>query len=57
VGIGGNFDALTVFTNGLESVVCYPDLIEAVTERGATDEQVRKLLGENLLRVGKPMKI
>jgi membrane dipeptidase len=51
VGIGGDFDALTVFTNGLESVACYPDLIEAVMERGATDEQVRKLLGENLLRV------
>lgn len=51
VGIGGDFDAITVFTNGLESVERYPDLIEAVMERGASDEQVRKLLGENVLRV------
>ena len=51
VGIGGDFDALVVFTNGLENVSCYPQLIQAVMARGATDEQVRKLLGENVLRV------
>jgi membrane dipeptidase len=51
VGIGGDFDAITVFTRGLESVACYPQLIEAIMERGATDAQVRKLVGENLLRV------
>ncbi|KAH8803684.1 putative dipeptidase [Xylogone sp. PMI_703] len=53
VGIGGDFDAITVFTNGLESVATYPKLIEAVMKRGATDAQVRKLLGENVLRVWK----
>lgn len=53
VGIGGDFDAITAFTHGLESVACYPELIEAIMERGATDAQVRKLLGENLLRVWK----
>jgi membrane dipeptidase len=51
VGIGGYFDAIAVFTNGLESVAQYPQLIEAVMKRGATDEQVRKLLRENILRV------
>ena len=29
----------------------FPDLIELVMARGATDEQVRLLVGENLLRV------
>jgi membrane dipeptidase len=46
-----DFDAIAVFTNGLESVAQYPQLIEAVMKRGATDEQVRKLLRENILRV------
>jgi membrane dipeptidase len=51
VGIRRDFDAIAVFTNGLESVACYPQLIEAIMERGATDEQIKKLLGENILRV------
>lgn len=29
----------------------YPRLIEAVMRRGATDEQIKKLVGENILRV------
>ncbi len=36
---------------GIEDVSAYPRLIEAVLRRGATDAQVRKLMGENILRV------
>lgn len=50
VGIGGDFDGTTEIVNGINSVADYPKLIEAVMRRGATDEQVRKLVGENILR-------
>lgn len=52
VGIGGDFDGvgLTDVADGVNSVADYPALIQAVMWRGATDEQVRKLVGENILR-------
>ena len=50
VGIGGDFDGTVTLANGIDSVADYPKLIEAVMKRGATDEQVRKLVGENLIR-------
>lgn len=37
--------------HGLEDVSKYPRLIEALLRRGVTDDQVRKLAGENILRV------
>ncbi|KPM46538.1 putative dipeptidase [Neonectria ditissima] len=51
VGIGGDFDGTVTLANGIRSVADYPALIQAVMKRGATDGQVRKLVGENLLRV------
>ncbi|KAJ5740677.1 hypothetical protein N7493_000549 [Penicillium malachiteum] len=50
VGIGGDFDGTMTLANGINSVADYPKLIEAVMRRGATDEQVKKLIGENILR-------
>ncbi|EXJ96510.1 hypothetical protein A1O1_01636 [Capronia coronata CBS 617.96] len=50
VGIGADFDGTVTLANGISSVADYPKLIEAVMRRGATDEQVRKLVGENILR-------
>lgn len=50
VGIGGDFDGTAEIANGINSVADYPKLIEAVMRRGATDEQIRKLVGENVLR-------
>lgn len=52
VGIGGDYDGCHGdLPDGMKDTSCYPHLIEAVLARGATDEQVRKLLGENILRV------
>ncbi|KAI1329052.1 dipeptidyl aminopeptidase [Xylariaceae sp. FL0255] len=51
VGIGGDFDGVVELAKGVESVADYPRLVEAVMRRGATDEEVRKLVGENILRV------
>ena len=50
IGIGGDFDGTVTLANGINSVSDYPKLIQAVMRRGATDEQVRKLVGENILR-------
>ena len=36
---------------GKQDVSKYPNLIKHVLDRGATDEQVRKLIGKNVLRV------
>ncbi|KAK4940306.1 hypothetical protein LTR10_019522 [Elasticomyces elasticus] len=51
VGIGADFDGAVDLASGISSVADYPKLIEAVMRRGATDEQVRMLVGENILRV------
>lgn len=50
VGIGGDLDGTVTLANGINSVADYPKLIQAVMKRGATDDQIRKLVGENLLR-------
>lgn len=51
VGIGSDFDGYAQLPIGMKDTSCYPHLIETVLKRGATDEQVKKLLGENILRV------
>ncbi len=51
VGIGGDYDGIGETPVGLEDVSKYPDLIAELIRRGWTDDQIRKLLGENLLRV------
>lgn len=50
VGIGGDFDGTTAIAEGINSVADYPKLIQAVMRRGATDQQVKQLVGENVLR-------
>lgn len=47
---GTNVFYSTALAGGIESVADYPKLVEAVLRRGATDDQVRKLVGENILR-------
>ena len=43
---------LTRLPTGLEDVSKYPDLIAALIEKGTwSEEDIKKLLGENLLRV------
>jgi len=51
VGIGSDFDGYAPLPIGMKDTSCYPHLIEAVLARGATDEQVKKLMGGNILRV------
>lgn len=52
VGIGSDFDGVgDSLPIGLKDVSNYPDLIEGLLERGYSDGDIRKILGENLLRV------
>jgi len=51
VGIGGDFDGITDVVVGLEDVSKYPALFAELAHRGWSDEDMRKLAGENILRV------
>lgn len=51
VGIGGDFDGITEVVQGLEDVSTYPALFAELARRGWPDSDLRKLAGENLLRV------
>jgi membrane dipeptidase len=51
IGIGGDFDGITSVPAGLEDVSTYPALTAELLRRGYTDDDVRKILGRNILRV------
>ncbi|MGD2071558.1 MAG: dipeptidase [Gemmatimonadota bacterium] len=51
VGIGGDFDGITRVIEGLEDVSTYPALFAELARRGWTEAELRKLAGENVLRV------
>ncbi|WP_026768151.1 dipeptidase [Asinibacterium sp. OR53] len=51
VGLGSDFDGITSAPIGLDDVSCYPLITKALKERGYSNGAVRKILGENFLRV------
>jgi len=51
VGIGGDFDGIDEVIVGLEDVSTYPALFAELLRRGWTELDLRKLAGENILRV------
>lgn len=51
VGIGSDFDGTPFLPEGLQHVGEFPNLTAALLARGYADGDVRKILGENLLRV------
>lgn len=51
VGIGGDFDGISEVPQGLEDVSTYPALFAELARRGWSDSELRKLAGENFLRV------
>lgn len=51
VGLGSDFDNVPWAPEGLEDVSDYPNLTVELVRRGFSDEDVRKILGGNILRV------
>jgi len=51
VGIGSDFDGFALLPEGIKSAADIPKISEALMERGYTPDQLKKLLGGNLLRV------
>lgn len=51
VGLGGDFDGVGSLPDGLEGVDAYPRLLAALMANGWSEADIRKLAGENVLRV------
>jgi len=51
IGIGGDYDGVSSLPTGLEDVSTYPDLFAELLRRGYSEEELRKIAGENMLRV------
>jgi membrane dipeptidase len=51
VGLGSDFDGISATPAGLEDVSGLPALTAELQRRGYTEEQLRKILGENFMRV------
>ncbi|MFN2393978.1 MAG: membrane dipeptidase, partial [Pyrinomonadaceae bacterium] len=51
VGIGSDFDGMSGKIEGLEDVSKFPALFAELARRGWTEAELRKLAGENFLRV------
>ncbi len=51
VGIGSDFDGIDYVPAGLEDVSKFPDLFAELIRRGWSDTDLKKLAGQNLLRV------
>ena len=52
VGIGSDYDGVgDSLPTGLKDVSSYPNLVKGLLERGYGEEDIRKILGENILRV------
>lgn len=52
VGLGSDFDGVGgELAQGLRSVADFPNLVDGLLSRGHSEEDVRKILGGNLLRV------
>jgi membrane dipeptidase len=51
VGIGSDFDGITMWPVGLDDVSSYPRLTDELLHRGYSEADVHKILGANVLRV------
>jgi membrane dipeptidase len=51
IGIGSDFDGITQKVKDLDNVSTYPRLTAELLKRGYGDADIRKILGQNILRV------
>lgn len=53
VGIGSDYDGVSSVPVGMDDVTTYPKLTEEMLRRGYSKQTIKKILGENVLRVMK----
>ncbi len=53
VGLGSDFDGIESAPMGLDGVEDFPKITEGLLKRGYSEKDIRKILGENFLRVFK----
>lgn len=52
VGLGSDFDGVSgMVPSGMEDVSKYPAIVQGLIDKGYSDADIRKIMGENLLRV------
>ncbi|GFF54279.1 membrane dipeptidase GliJ [Aspergillus udagawae] len=51
VGIGSDFDGMLRGPDGLHDVSCYPALVAGLLRRGVAEEDVKRVMGLNVIRV------
>jgi membrane dipeptidase len=57
VGLGSDFDGISSSPKGLDDVSDFPNITKALMERGYSKKDIRKILGENFIRVFKANQI
>ena len=50
VGLGSDYDGVSTLPKQLEDVSTYPIITQGLIDRGYSDEDIRKVLGENVMR-------
>lgn len=53
VGLGSDFDGSIVTINEIYDATCYPIITKKLVERGYSEQDIRKILGGNFMRVFK----
>jgi membrane dipeptidase len=53
VGLGSDFDGISALPRGMDDVSDMPKITRELTKRGYSDEDIKKILGENFMRVFK----
>ena len=51
LGLGGDYEGFEGPPEGLEDISCYPALLAELSHRGYTEDDLKKVAGQNLLRV------
>jgi len=51
VGLGADFDGAADFPEGAQDVSMLPNITYELLKRGYSEQDIRKILGENFLRV------
>jgi membrane dipeptidase len=51
VGLGSDFDGVFALPKGLQDASGYPNLVAELLRRDYSEDEIRKILGENILRV------